>query len=72
MEGTFHCETMAESDFLSHKITVRVSLKSIPLDPGQAVLVFPGQFHWFSAFSAKRISWLFITPILTISRLPRG
>jgi len=41
--------------------SVHIDTKSIPLDPGQAVLVFPEQFHWFSGFSAKRISWLFIT-----------
>lgn len=40
---------------------VHIDKKTIRLDPGQAVLVFPEQFHWFSGFAAKRLSWLFIT-----------
>lgn len=31
------------------------------LCPGQAILVFPYQFHWYANFRDRSISWLFVT-----------
>lgn len=41
--------------------TVIVDGSHIRVDPGEAVLVFPHQFHHYADFDARRISWLFIT-----------
>lgn len=40
---------------------VHVDNHSLPFNPGQAILVFPYQFHHFSHLESKQINWLFCT-----------
>lgn len=41
--------------------TVIIDGTYLRLHPGEAVLVFPHQFHYYAELSGDRISWLFIT-----------
>lgn len=46
---------------LRTKGTVLLNEQLVRLEPGEAVFVFPYQFHGYSDFSAADISWLFLT-----------
>ncbi len=46
---------------LGVKGTVHVDHLLLPLQPGEALLVLPFQFHHFSHLAAERIEWLFCT-----------
>lgn len=41
--------------------SVVIDGKSVRLSPGNALLIYPYQFHFFQAFAETKINWLFLT-----------